>query len=539
MGGKFDSFGRSLMAVREKERAEELEEKMMLKDIEKRVINAKESNTLPHSRFHIMSITTWTKTAPITEYDGPNEPGIEGEIIPAEIGLVEMNLRDGLISRCYQMVHPGPLPLGYKGDMMARSEKTHQIWLDNPCLSEDYDTIIGSIHTLLKLKTSKEHYAGFDCNALDEFENLNVDGSHIPHSLTSAKNFGLLPIYVMPEQKKTCRKALEWLKKKANVDYSFCIYNLPQLLLHLVKHAPLAAEVDNSNFTSSMFEANLRRDVFLYVPGVGCSYHDKRQNCQCAGGAASRLGYIVCDFACKLYNIKVLEGYHLPSGVIIRANNALESQTIMDDVIGSRQADSITDASWDNNSDAISIPNNGSGKNFDTTMMSQISSCENPYKELIEDAHISGLGFGGKSRHALAIDPQEVTEHILAPLFSNSRGNLCSKDLSTTENDSKYYSFISSAKVNSTTNSVSKEKEDKLLRSEISKDKPYCFRSLRELTLKSDFRVHPPPCHKQFLIALKAEKKTSILENKELGPPVAKSAYLTEKIKMKEFRAKK
>jgi len=84
-----------------------------------------------------------------------------------------------------------------------------------------------------------------------------------------------------------------------------------------------------------------------------------------------------------------------------------------------------------------------------------------------------------------------------------------------------------------------KEKEDILLKHEISKDKPCSFRSLRELTLRSDFRVHPPACHKQFLTALKAEKKTSILENKELGPPVAKSAYLTEKIKKKESRAKK
>merc|ERR1712133_64317 len=126
---------------------------------------------------------------------------------------------------------------------------------------------------------------------------------------------------------------------------------------------------------------------------------------------------------------------------------------------------------------------------FNSTMMSQISSYDNPYKELIEDAQISGLGFEGKLRHALAIDPQEVTEDIL-------------------------------------------------LKHEISKDKPCSFRSLRELTLRSDFRVHPPACHQQFLTALKAEKKTSILENKELGPPVAKSAYLTEKIKKKESRAK-
>jgi len=339
----------------------------------------------------------------------------------------------------------------------------------------------------------------------------------------------------MPEQKKTCRKALEWLKKKANVDYSFCIYNLPQLLVNLVKLAPLVPDGENANFTSSLAEANLRRDVFLYVPGVGCSYHDKRQNCQCAGGAASRLGYIICDIACKLYHIKVLEGYHLPSGVVIRGNNALESETFLNEkAFGSSKMDCITDSSWDNNTDAISIPDNHNktNKSFNTTMMSQISTYEDPFKELKEDAQISGLGYEGKLRHALTIDAQEVTEHILAPLF-NKGGNHRSKD-TTTENESEYQSFITADKCNSTFNSVSEKHNTK----NSIDNKPFNFRMLHELTLKSDFRVHPPPCHKQFMAA-KADKKTNILDNKGWGPPVAKSAYQVDRIKKKEARAKK
>lgn len=50
--GKFDSFGRSLLAVKEKQKAAELEQKLMVKDIEKRLINARKANQLQLKRFH-------------------------------------------------------------------------------------------------------------------------------------------------------------------------------------------------------------------------------------------------------------------------------------------------------------------------------------------------------------------------------------------------------------------------------------------------------------------------------------------------------
>lgn len=492
-----------------------------------------------------MYLNTWTKTAPITQNDGPNEPGIDGEVIPAEIGLIEMNLRDGLTNRFYQMVNPGPLQLGYRGDMMVRSEKTHQIWLDNPALSDDYLTIIEKIRATLKVDEShntlnkgmiKEKYAGQDCNALSEFKKLNVDELNVPKGLISSKKYNLLPVYVMPFQQEDCRNALEWLRKKANVEYSFCLYTLPTLLVHLVQQAPLEPE-NSLCFTTSIAEANLERDVFLYVKGVSCPYHDKKQNNHCAGGAASRLGYIVCDFACKLYNIKILEGYHLPSGVRIQSNDATEFFTQEHNSLN--QIDSITDASWDNDSDAIWLPDHrdSNKKTLDSTLGSQRSSQTNPYTNLMEDFQIATLSLHDRDRHALAVDVQEVTEHILAPLFNKCTAGLGSKSrlISMDGNDTEYQSFVSSAQMNSTLNSNSAFNEGPVASNiNTSQGRLHYFRPLHELILKSDYRVHPPPCHKQFegSKGIATIKRPTLLD-KNL-PPIAKSAFAAEKLKSRQ-----
>ena len=62
-------------------------------------------------------------------------------------------------------------------------------------------------------------------------------------------------------------------------------------------------------------EEHLKRDVFLYVQGVSCSYHEDIHSCTCAGGTASRLGFIICDFCCQLYAIPPIEGCHVPNGI--------------------------------------------------------------------------------------------------------------------------------------------------------------------------------------------------------------------------------
>lgn len=61
-----------------------------------------------------------------------------GDIIPVELALVEMSLRDGITRKFVQHIDPGELPKGYAADMKINSEKFHDIWLDMPQLTSSY-----------------------------------------------------------------------------------------------------------------------------------------------------------------------------------------------------------------------------------------------------------------------------------------------------------------------------------------------------------------------------------------------------------------
>ena len=49
------------------------------------------------------------------------------DIIPAEIALIEMTLREGIVRKFVQMIDPGDLPEGFKGEMMINKEKYHDM----------------------------------------------------------------------------------------------------------------------------------------------------------------------------------------------------------------------------------------------------------------------------------------------------------------------------------------------------------------------------------------------------------------------------
>ena len=46
------------------------------------------------------------------ELDNPSH-----DVIPAEIALVEMSLKRGVIRKYVQLIDPGEIPAGYKADM--------------------------------------------------------------------------------------------------------------------------------------------------------------------------------------------------------------------------------------------------------------------------------------------------------------------------------------------------------------------------------------------------------------------------------------
>ena len=135
------------------------------------------------------------------------EDDASDDIIPAEIALIEMTLRDGIVRKFVQMVDPGDLPEGFKGEMMINKEKYHDIWVDNDELSDSYDEILDSIVDILKAR-GEERFGG-------DRAGFNTEhGIMEPSAVRCARNQKLLPVYVMPRQKKFIYGAMEWLKEQ-------------------------------------------------------------------------------------------------------------------------------------------------------------------------------------------------------------------------------------------------------------------------------------------------------------------------------------
>ena len=129
------------------------------------------------------------------------------DIIPAEIALIEMTLREGIVRKFVQMIDPGDLPEGFKGEMMINKEKYHDIWLDNNELSDSYDEILTSIVEILKVRGG-ERFGG------DRVSFNTEHGITEPSAVRCARNQKLLPVYVMPKKKKFISRSIEWLKEQ-------------------------------------------------------------------------------------------------------------------------------------------------------------------------------------------------------------------------------------------------------------------------------------------------------------------------------------
>lgn len=292
--GRFDSLGRSLVALQNNELQSKFEHDLMRQDVEWRVRRRRhDCDEVVSMRFHIMHVNTWTVSSETSD------------VFPAEIAMVEMSLGKGVTGQWLQMVDPGEMPPGYKGDMKIHSEKYHKIWLDNTELTDNYCDIVKHIEKHLRCRKGEE-YVGQEVS-IPGYEDIAL-----PFHYVAAQERGLLPIYVMPEHKEVIGDSLKWLCNQAKLPYVFVLYELPYLFRQLLEAAPQELP---TKMTLTIAEAHLQRDVFFYTRGVSCPYHEEVESCLCAGGAAVRLAYIICDFCCQVYDIKPKEGRHLPLGL--------------------------------------------------------------------------------------------------------------------------------------------------------------------------------------------------------------------------------
>ena len=110
--GGFDSYGRPLVQLVIQARQEGLEVENMKTDIKSRVDRALMNHQLEDETFYLLHTNVFCLTA-------------EGGVVPAELSLARVSLRQGVEEMYQEFIEPGTLPKGYRADCTENSTATH------------------------------------------------------------------------------------------------------------------------------------------------------------------------------------------------------------------------------------------------------------------------------------------------------------------------------------------------------------------------------------------------------------------------------
>jgi len=284
--GPLDSFGRSLLKMEKSRKEEDFRVEEMKLYIQQKVEFALSNHDLENQIFYLMSTNIFCFTA-------------EKQIVPAELTITKISLRQGVINTYHVFIEPGTIPKGYKSDCLANSAATHKIPLDFHQFEGDYRKILEDIVEFL----------------ISEGENE------------------LPPIYCMPKLENQNKLVLEWILMKSKSDIiekdMIKMFSLPCLLYELTRdhHRSQTQNADTSYSSLSSLgvvknrvpsatiaEAQLDRDTFMFMPGMSCDWHQEQETIHCSKSVVLGWSYILFSLVNPLLGFPMNSISHLPEG---------------------------------------------------------------------------------------------------------------------------------------------------------------------------------------------------------------------------------
>ena len=277
--GGFDSMGRSLSKLAKKAEQHKLEIENMKLDVKNMVDEAIGSHQVEDSCYYLIHTNVFCITA-------------EGGVVPAELSLMRISMRNGIEETFHVFLDPGAIPKGYRADCVENAEATHKIPLDLVYLDGNYKKILEDIL---------------------EF-------------LLTAESDGLPPLFCLPKHNRQNQLVLEWLLTRYRSDLAsevnFRLYSLPVLLYELVREDNRSVSKSFSTFSASSFdsrvptitiaEAQLDRDNYIYIPGLSCAWHEDVETCHCTTATLHRWSFLMFALTNPLYELEVVPGKHCP-----------------------------------------------------------------------------------------------------------------------------------------------------------------------------------------------------------------------------------
>jgi len=278
--GGYDSYGRPLELLVNRTRQEAIQQDNMKNDIKTMVDKALMNQKVEDEVFYLFHTNIFCITA-------------EGRVVPAEMSLARISLRQGVQETYHVFIEPGPIPKGYRADCTENSNATHKIPLDLAMFNSNYQEIVEDVLEFL----------------------LSLSGSG-----------DLPPLYCLPKYKRQNQMVLSWLLDRVDEDLAkevnFKLYSLPVLLYELAREENKSTNTslslssisgcDTKVPTISIAEVQLGRDMFIYTPGLSCSWHEDLETYLCTTATVIRWAYILFSLCCPLYSLDLVPGKHSP-----------------------------------------------------------------------------------------------------------------------------------------------------------------------------------------------------------------------------------
>lgn len=280
--GKLNSLGIKISEI-DKQLHAKAEKVQTIKNlIAERVKSAESRHALEKEVLYVISVAYFGRT-------------LEGEYIPAEMGVVKYCLKDGVMDRMHMYINPGEIPVGAAYSVYKHTNDTHQLPLPpNARGTKSSDEIA---QCLLKFISAEEEIPPL----FTDEETLPIVESMLRKMLRNHIKSEML--YVCPLSELFCK----------------------------LKQATERHSMNKSTFPSVLMAQHiLKMDCYGHAVGISCDHHEEKFILlHCALSQATRWAYIISKYCCLDMGIECIPGKHIPvplddpqSGVSIYADES-------------------------------------------------------------------------------------------------------------------------------------------------------------------------------------------------------------------------
>ncbi|XP_019865850.1 protein maelstrom homolog [Aethina tumida] len=307
---KYTSDGVDIELIEKLEREELAAITAMQTYIHDDILASQKANVIHKKNFFIIHINTFCYR------------DTEDKYYPAEIALLQFNLRDGVHEKniFHRMVHPGTLPLGFTAAATLHSSTSHKI---KPPPSYASPNTINNMEQVFKelCKFVKEH---MDKNATYPI------------------------VYVKEKYMTLVKKVLNMWADDYNNNCYFEVYNL-QFMFNELRSAIEQSDIVMAN---SFGFAEMSKDIYSHVPDIGCEFHESIEyTLHCSKSIVTRQAYIICDNCCPVLKLELIPGRHIPRRTRLNFNEetfdqggSSRDQSVRTD---GQSVQFTTDSEWD------------------------------------------------------------------------------------------------------------------------------------------------------------------------------------------------